>query len=174
MNLLTVRFVGFVGLALVIPATPVLSNELSAAHAPIVAGWEEYWDQNVDEMVIEIVVEFSNREPRKISDEKKAEYLLDMEEMFRRELSWELLGRAVTEDSLNRECGKSLLDNLAPYYSDPQSGSEIPTEILGAYEACVVDVQLLVDTAPAYAVMGIARDKLPLLYGKHGIDPNDW
>lgn len=86
-------------------------------------------------------------------------------------LSWERIGEDIVRQSLLQACGADLLNAVAPYFSDRDQASKMPEEFRKQYDSCWIDVDLQVNTAPAYATLEFGKNHLPQILARYGIDP---
>lgn len=153
-----------VPLALVLTAAPGLAQQESVPE-PVLSAWSNTWNSTVDELSDDLILKLGEQLP----DDKRSAFLDDLSELIDREVGWDAMGKEETERILIDTCGLELLHEATPYFSD--STQTMPAELNKRYVACFGDAQFYVRTTPAYALLKVARDKLPALYERHGIDP---
>lgn len=144
-----------------------------AIPAPMMTAWQTAWNKTVTELIDGLVAKFESEDTPNVPHQKKAALIDDMKTLFHEEVGWDAMGRGTTKQLLRRICGIDVLKSVSSSMTGSPPFDELPESIQNSYQSCATDVQLHVAAAPAYAMMEVARDRMPLLYMKHGIAPQD-
>ncbi len=116
---------------------------------PILDAWEEHWNQTTKEVVERMQQEL-------LAEGSSIETLKD--EIFTR-ISWEELGRRRVEALLLQSCGSDVLAQILPFYVGEAAWEDIGEDLKTSYFSCQATVDLMVNSAPVYAIIELVYEK---------------
>lgn len=134
--------------------------------------WQPQWEESVKELQEMMGGMLNSPGFAGVDSESKSAALEEVNSALEQKLSWDNIGKEYVSQMLLKFCGEELLNEIAPYRSDPELAAEIPEELTQRYTSCWIDVDLQVSNGPAMFSMSFFKTLVPPILERHGIDPN--